>query len=280
MEEQRDLKALKLLGDRAEALETEHAGIGSDLQAIKARVKARQRTETTPESLAESKQAHLERMSTRTPLPDSDVDELYREAEAAFPGEMTARDLLTATDRRTVDARVERHVDDFNARFGLDRWDYAIAGASGLVGAMFDLLCVAAPAAPKTAWSEKVDGIFNQAVQQAFNALLPPEVSAALGEANKIGSADASTIRPTGGSPARLAEPHEPPAACLVPRSRAGVPIRGAGHDAWHMHGRWERRDQDTGRWQGSDGDRRLRGLGAHVRTPGVRRERSVGHGQ
>ena len=201
MDEQRDLKVLKLLGDRAEALETEHAGIASDLQAIKARVKARQRTETTPESLAESKQAHLERMSTRTPLPDSDVDELYREAQAAFPGEMTARDLLTATDRRTVDARVARHVDDFNARFGLDRWDYAIAAASGLVGAMFDLLCVAAPAAPKTAWSEKVDGIFNQAVQQAFNALLPPEVSAALGEANKIGSADASTIAQLVGAP-------------------------------------------------------------------------------
>ena len=133
-------------------------------------------------------------MSTRTPLTAPDVEALYREAEATFPGEMTAGDLLTATDWATTDARVARHVDDFNARFGLDRWDYAIAGASGLVGAMFDLLCVAAPAKPTTAWSEKVDGIFNQAVQQAFNKLLPPEVSAALGKANKIGTADASMI--------------------------------------------------------------------------------------
>ena len=41
-EEQRDLKALKLLGDRAKALETEHGEIASDSQAIKARVKAMQ----------------------------------------------------------------------------------------------------------------------------------------------------------------------------------------------------------------------------------------------
>ena len=101
---------------------------------------------------------------------------------------------MTARDRRTVDARIARHVDDFNARFGLERWDYAIAGASGLVGAMFDLLCVAPPAKRTTAWTDKVDGVFNQAVQRAFNKLLPPDVSEALAGANKIGSADASTI--------------------------------------------------------------------------------------
>ena len=193
-EDQRNLKAIRLIQDRAEALlESENAGLAIEFQATKARAKAKQRTEKTPETFAESKRAHLERMSRRTPLPESDVNELYREAEAAFPGEIAAGDLLTATDMRVIDARIARHVNDFNARFGLDRWDYAIAGASGLVGAMFDLLCVSAPASPTTTWSEKVDGILNQGVQKAFNALLPPEVSAALGEANKIGSADAST---------------------------------------------------------------------------------------
>ena len=93
-----------------------------------------------------------------------------------------------------TDARVGRYIADFNARFGLDPWDYAIAGTSGLVGAMFDLLCVSPPPKPTTAWTRKVDGIFNRGVQQAFNKLLPPEVSAALAEVSKIGSADASTV--------------------------------------------------------------------------------------
>ena len=200
-EERSSLKALKLLGGRAVALEIEHDEIDSDLQAIKARVKAMRGSETTSESFAESKQAHLERMSVGTPLAESDVDELYREAETAFPGGITAGDLLSATDRTTVDARIARYVDDFNARFGLDRWDYAIAGSCGLMGAMFDLLCVAAPPKPTTEWSKRVDGIFNQGVQRAFNTLLPPEVSAALADANKIGSADASTIARLVGAP-------------------------------------------------------------------------------
>ena len=193
-EEQRDLKALKLLGDRAEALVSEHDEIDSDLRAIKARVKARKRSGASPESFAQNKQAHLERMSTRAPMAEPDVEELYRQAEAAFPGRMAAEDLLTASERRTTDARIARHVDDFNARYGLDGWDYAIAGASGLVGALFDLLCVSPPPKPTTAWTQKVDGTLNRGVQQAFNKLVPPELSAALAEANKIGTADASTV--------------------------------------------------------------------------------------
>ena len=191
-EEKRNLKALRVLRDRTDALEIEHDEIDSDLREMKARVKARD-PETTPDSFADFKRSHLERMSASTPMVKPDVEELYSEAEAAFPGRIAAQDLLTATDQRNTEARIARYVDDFNARFGLDGWDYAIAGASGLVGAMFDLLCVSPPPKPTTAWTEKVDGIFNRGVQQAFNKLLPPGLSAALAEANKIGSADAST---------------------------------------------------------------------------------------
>ena len=65
---------------------------------------------------------------------------------------------------------------------------------------MFDLLCVSAPPKPTTAWCKEVDGIFNRAVQRAFNNVLPPEVSSALAAA-KIGSADASTISQLAGAP-------------------------------------------------------------------------------
>ena len=195
-----DLKALNLLGARAESLQTDHDAIASTLQNLKARAKAMRPAATTSEAMEARKQVHLEQMSGRSHLPESDIDGLYRDAEEAYPGKMTARDLLTATDRRKVDSRIAQQVDDFNARFGLDGWDYAIAGASGLVGAMFDLLCVASPAKPSTAWTDKVDGIFNEAVQQAFNELLPPDVGKALAEANKIGSADASMVAQLSGA--------------------------------------------------------------------------------
>ena len=161
----------------------------------------------SPEALAEHKPARLERMSTRAPMAEPDVDELYSQAEAAFAGRMTAEDLLTAAERRSTDARIARHIDNFNARYGLDHWDYAIAGASGLVGAMFDLLCVSPPPKPTTAWTRKVDGTFNRAVQQMFNELIPPELGAALAEANKIGTADASTVHQLVGAPPRTLNP-------------------------------------------------------------------------
>ena len=279
-EERRSLKALKLLGDRAVALEIEHDEIDSDLQAIKARVKAVRGSETTSESFAESKLAHLERMSVGTPLAESDVDELYREAETAFPGGITAGDLLSATDRTTVDARIARYVDDFNARFGLDRWDYAIAGSCGLMGAMFDLLCVAAPPKPTTEWSKRVDGIFNSGCAARIQHAAAPGGERRARRREQDRERRRKHDRSTRGSSARHAEPHKPPVAGLIPRSCPGFSVRGPGHDARHMYGGRGRRDQDMERYGRSDRDERVRVAGTHVRTLGLRRERAVCDGQ
>ena len=206
-EEQRYLKTLKLLRSQANALVNKHADFGADLQAFKASnawkawVESRRPNATSAESFAEDRQVHLDRMSQPVPFEEPDLGDLYREAESAFPDTVMPDDLLTKAEREMTDARLARHVDEFNARFGLDGWDYAIAGCCGLVGAMFDLLCVSAPPKPTTAWTEKIDGIFNRGVQRAFNDLLPPEVSAALGKANEIGSADASTVDRLVGAP-------------------------------------------------------------------------------
>ncbi len=204
-DEQGSLKALKLLSSRAEALDAEHDEVDAGLQAVKAWIESRNRSATPRESLAEDKRARPQRMGEPVPLEEPHVGDLYLEAETAFPKTMTPDDLLTAADRTMIDARLARQVDDFNSRYSLDGWDYAIAGSCGLVGAMFDLLCVSPPPKPTTGWTEKVDGIFNRSVQTAFNDLLPTDVSAALGKANEIGSADASTVdRLVGAQPGAL----------------------------------------------------------------------------
>ncbi len=216
-EEQRNLKALKLLRERADALAVDHRGLAEDLEALKARTKALQPNDEN-EEFDERKQAHLARMTKNTPVADTDVDELYRDAEMAFSDDLAVNDLLTRAEQRMTDARVGQYVADFNERFGLDLWDYAIAGSCGLVGAMFDLLCVSPPPKAKTAWTKKVDGVFNRGVQQAFNKLLPPDLSVALAEANKIGSADASTVAKLVGAPS----------GSLNPRNHR---LRGLAHD-------------------------------------------------
>ena len=133
-------------------------------------------------------------MSERKKIPDVDLETIYDEAEAAFPEDAYLDDILTPDDRAVVKKRIAAHIEDFNARHALDRWDYAIAGGCGLFAAMLDLLFVKAPPKPKkTEWTKKVDGVFNRGVQQAFNRLLPPDVSKKLSKLT-IGSADSRTV--------------------------------------------------------------------------------------
>lgn len=81
---------------------------------------------------------------------------------------------------RRAQARINHHVLAFNNRYDLDGWDYAIACSCGLFAAMLDILCVRAPPKPTVPWSQKVDGTFNDWVQEAFNKVLPPDISDAL----------------------------------------------------------------------------------------------------
>ena len=146
-------------------------------------------------------------MSEHKELPDVDLEAICNEAEAAFPGNAKLDDILTPDDWEVVDKRVADHIGNFNARNALDRWDYAIAGGCGLFAAMLDLLFVSAPAKPTIKWMKDVEGVFNRGVQQAFNRLLPPDVSKELGKLNAIGGADSSTVAQLLGAPPRTLNP-------------------------------------------------------------------------
>lgn len=96
---------------------------------------------------------------------------------------------------------------NFNTRYGLDKWDYAIAGSCGLFAAMLDLLCIKAPLKPTVTWNQKVDGIFNEGVQKAFNKVLPSDLSDELSKKNPIGAPDSSTMGNLIGAPAKVLSP-------------------------------------------------------------------------
>ena len=193
-DEQRTFKAIKLLQRRSSAIAGDHAEIAREIRATKARLRELGDVDTSTPDFAKRKQAHRDAMSRRKELPEVDSEAIYNEAEAVFPGPATLDDILTPGDWAVVDKRTADHIEDFNARYSLDEWDYAIAGGCGLFAAMLDLLFVRAPAKPTTNWSKQVDGVFNRQVQSAFNRLLPPDLSKELGKWNTIGSADARTV--------------------------------------------------------------------------------------
>ena len=189
-DEQRSIKAVKLLQQRSDAIGDAQDGIGNDIRTIKKRLVDLGDVDTYTPDFRKRKQAHLDAMSERKKLPDVDSETIYDEAEAAFPEDACLNDILTPYDRAVVDKRIAAHIEDFDARYALDRWDYAIAGGCGLFAAMLDLLFVKAPPKPDTKWEKKVDGVFNRGVQQAFNRLLPPKVSEKFSKLAAIGGAD------------------------------------------------------------------------------------------
>ena len=199
-DEQRNIKAVKLLQRRSDVIEETHDGIGEDIPAIKKRLAELGDVDTSTPDFKKRKQAHLDAMSERKKLLDVDSETIYDEAEAAFPKDACLDNILTSDDWAVVNKRIAAHIKDFNARYALDGWDYAIAGGCGLFAAMLDLLFVKAPAKPTTKWTKKVDGVFNRGVQQAFNRLLPPDVSKKLSKLT-IGGADSRTVDQLLGAP-------------------------------------------------------------------------------
>lgn len=120
------------------------------------------------------------------------LDDIYKEAMGLYPDELPAEDLLSEPSILEIDDRISTYLSDFNLRYGLDKWDYAIAGSCGLFAAMLDLLFVRTPAKPSTKWDNKVSGVFTEEVRRAFNKYLPPDRSKELSNKFSIGAPDVS----------------------------------------------------------------------------------------
>lgn len=206
---QKDLKAIKLLQERSSEISTVHESINTDLDSIKAVLSGLIDNEeqlNSPDFL-KNKERHLEFLSRPSQLVESSLDQIYHAAEHTFKDRVLLSDVLTAHDSVEVSNKIHLRVKAFNDRYGLDEWDYAIAGSCGLFAAMLDILCVKAPPKPTVKWEMEVDGVFNKWVQQAFNKILPPDLSDALSKANPIGAPDSSTMADLLGAPQKSINP-------------------------------------------------------------------------
>jgi hypothetical protein len=206
---QQEIKGIKLLQDRADVIQISHSDIGSDLASLKATLMLIEGAEAIVESdeFIRRKQEASDNVTSHPNIEHTSIITVYAEAEARYTGRLGLSDILDIDDFGEAQKRIDRRVLDFNHRYGLDGWDYAISGGCGLFAAMLDLLCVRAPLKPTQPWTEKTNGIFNRWVQEAFNRLLPPETSGKLSESFKIYSADCSTIGDLIGAPGKVINP-------------------------------------------------------------------------
>lgn len=142
-----------------------------------------------------------------TPLTHTPLATVYAEAQSIYPQYLGLSDILSIQDFADAEKRVGEHVANFNRRYGLDGWDYAIASSCGLFAAMLDILCVSAPPKPTLPFNQRVDGLFNGWVQKAFNDLIPADLSKVLSEGSRIGAPDSSNLADLIGAPEKAINP-------------------------------------------------------------------------
>lgn len=228
---QNEIKAIKLLQNRTTEIASSHSSIGSDLDSIKEQLAVLGATELSQSSeFSAKKDGYLQAMSCEHSLAEFNLADIYQEARLRYQEPMALSDILTSNDWKDVEDKLDRRISDFNVRYGLDGWDYAIAGSCGLFAAMLDLLCVKAPPKPTVKWSQEVDGIFNNWVQKAFNEVLPPDLSDTLSKRNPIGAPDSSVITDLIGAPDKVLNPINHRL-----RSLAHDPILGFIFGVWDM---------------------------------------------
>lgn len=206
---EKEMKGIKLLQDRALSVGQAHNQIGSELAQMKDRLDSipGAREIVQSEEFIRRKNELVEQMSVPIPLEHTPLNEVLAEAEANYVEPAGLADILNIEDFAEIERRVGAHVVDFNRRYGLDGWDYAIACSCGLFAAMLDLLCIRAPMNPTVAFTQEVDGIINKAVQKAFNTVLAPELSKALSMQAPIGAPDSSTVSNLLAAPAKALNP-------------------------------------------------------------------------
>lgn len=193
----REMKGIKLLHDRAAAIEGAQDEIGAELADLKRRLLEADESNAIFDSaeVAWRTQEILDQQTAAVPLVHTPLIQIYAEAEAQYTEPLGLADILSIQDFADAEKRIGAHVQDFNRRYGLDGWDYAIAGSCGLFAAMLDILCISAPPKPTAAFAQRVDGLFNQWVQDAFNGLIPPDRSKKFSKSSPIGAPDTSTVQ-------------------------------------------------------------------------------------
>lgn len=234
MSVEQEIKSIKLLQDRSRDIEASHKLIASDLDSIKRFLLEIDGASdgVSSEKIAQQKieSAGQSRAST---VASTSLASIHNEAEARYTAPMRLSDILSTQDFFEAEAKVGVHVRSFNQRYNLDSWDYAIAAGCGLFAAMLDILCVSAPLKPSAAFTDRVDGIFNQWVQDAFNKLLPADLSGHLSKKFPIGAPDASTTASLTGAPDKAINPTNHRL-----RSLAHDPLLGFMFGVWDMlHG-------------------------------------------
>ena len=183
-----EIKVIKLMQQESDKVDIINSEISKDLKDIKAQLlKALDNG-----SYLESNIPIVEKNITTTPLIKKSFSEIVDIANSEIPDEVGFRDILSDDDLLKIDRKVNNYIETFNKKHQLDGWDYAIGGGVGLFCAILDILFIKKPLKPTAAYSQKVDGLFNQWTQSAINNLIPPELSKTLEKSFKIGGADAS----------------------------------------------------------------------------------------
>lgn len=182
-----EIKVIKLMQQESLKVDSIHSQIGQDLESLKAELLKALNNENT---YLDINTPAIENKTVAIPLNKKSFSEIVDIANREISHDVSFRDILSNDDLIAVNNKVNSYVETFNKKHQLDNWDYAIGGGVGLFCGILDVLFVQKPLIPKTQFSQKFDGLFNQWTQSAINNLIPPDLAKLFEKSFKIGGAD------------------------------------------------------------------------------------------
>ncbi|MGL5355025.1 MAG: hypothetical protein ACRDAQ_00525 [Cetobacterium sp.] len=195
---QKEIKTIKYTQDLATETESLQFKISNDILKMKEALKDLENEDffLSEEEVKEVKE--VLKSNQKIIKKESQIlsyEEILEKAEDKYKNNLTLNSILSKEDLLKLDNNLKNQIQEFNKKYELDSWDYAIAGSTGLVAAILDIFCVQKPLNPTKKFDEKVNGIFNEFTQNIFNKMIPPELSKKLSKLYTIGAPDASTIK-------------------------------------------------------------------------------------
>lgn len=188
-----ELKAIKLLKDNNAQINQSHNAISSDIEKMKYELAALVEGKISEQDITKEKKLQLDKMNSCSPVENIALRNIYAEARTKYDT-VGLQDVLSIDDFVKAQCRYDGYVSEFNKRYELDQWDYAISAGCAVFAGLLDCLWVKAPLKPTVQYSQQVDGLFNQEVQKAFNKVISPELGKKFSKIFPVYSADTSVV--------------------------------------------------------------------------------------
>ena len=129
-----ELRTIRYIQLRGRDISKAHETINRDIESLKVQLSGLMNGTEPDEAEHQALKEHYLREMTPSDasMPSAGLKTIFSEANQRVSGDIELATILSTGDLSIVDDRIQNHIKEFNDRYALDPWDYAIACGCGV----------------------------------------------------------------------------------------------------------------------------------------------------